>query len=109
MSMPVWDGGGAAPAAASFAWPPARANAGTDPGIAGGDKKKAWALADEIGRIDAARGFLAQATLARKEKNSPKQNEFYQKALASAPHDARVLQAAAAFYASDSDKNTTLP
>ncbi|HEX2715263.1 MAG TPA: tetratricopeptide repeat protein, partial [Candidatus Acidoferrales bacterium] len=27
------------------------------PGIAGGDKKKAWALADEIGKIDAARGF----------------------------------------------------
>ena len=28
------------------------------PGIAGGDKKKAWALADEIGKIDAARGFF---------------------------------------------------
>ena len=78
------------------------------PGIAGGDKKKAWALADEIGRIDAARGFLAQATLATKEKNSAKQNEFYQKALASAPHDARVLQAATAFYASDSEKQYDL-
>ena len=31
------------------------------PGIAGGDKKRAWALADEIGKIDAVRGLLAQA------------------------------------------------
>src|SRR5882672_8342898 len=38
------------------------------PGMAGGDKKKAWALADEIGKIDPARGFLAQANLAGKEK-----------------------------------------
>jgi len=78
------------------------------PGIAGGDKKKAWALADEIGKIDAVRGFLAQATLAGKEKNSAKQEEFYQKALASAPQNARVLQAAAAFYASDSEKKYDL-
>jgi tetratricopeptide (TPR) repeat protein len=38
------------------------------PGIAGGDKKKAWATADEIGKVDAARGLLAQASLAAKEK-----------------------------------------
>jgi tetratricopeptide (TPR) repeat protein len=71
------------------------------PGIAGGDKKKAWALADEIGKIDAARGFLAQANLAGKEKNPVRQNEFYEKALATAPHDARVLHEAAHFYVSD--------
>lgn len=71
------------------------------PGMAGGDKKKAWALADEIGKIDAARGFLAQASLAGKEKNPVKQNEFYEKALAAAPHDPRVLREAAQFYVSD--------
>jgi tetratricopeptide (TPR) repeat protein len=74
------------------------------PGIAGGDKKKAWALADEIGRIDAARGLLAHATLAGKEKNYSKQDAHYQQALASAPHNPRVLREAAAFYSSDSQK-----
>jgi tetratricopeptide (TPR) repeat protein len=78
------------------------------PGMAGGDKKKAWALADEIGKIDTARGFLAQANLAGKEKNPSKQNEFYGKALAAAPHEPRVLREAAGFYASDSQKKYDL-
>jgi len=74
------------------------------PGMAGGDKKKAWALADEIGKIDPARGFLAQANLAGKEKNPARQDDFYQKALAAGPHDVRVLLEAAGFYVSDSQK-----
>ena len=78
------------------------------PGLAGGDKKKAWALADEIGNIDAARGFLAQANLAGKEKNSARQNELYGKALAVAPRDGRVLREAAGFYVSDSQKKYDL-
>ena len=78
------------------------------PGMAGGDKKKAWALADEIGKIDPARGFLAQANLAAKEKNPVKQNEFYEKALAAAPHDPRVLREAAGFYVSDTWKKHDL-
>ena len=78
------------------------------PGIAGGDKKRAWALADEIGKIDGVRGLLAQATLAGKEKNSDKQDALYQQAMATVPHDARVLREAAAFYSSDSVKNYDL-
>src|SRR5208283_4382490 len=78
------------------------------PGIAGGDKKKAWALADEIGKIDSVRGLLAQATLAGKEKNFVKQDTFYQQALANAPHDPRVLREAAEFYSSDSGKKYDL-
>jgi len=78
------------------------------PGIAGGDKKKAWALADEIGKIDPARGFLGQATLAAKAKDPAKQDEAYRKALAVAPHDPRVLQQAAAFYSADSQKKYDL-
>ncbi len=74
------------------------------PGIAGGNKKKAWALADEIGKIDAARGLLAQANLAAKEKNSAKQDELYQKALAADRRSVRVLVEAAGFYVSDSQK-----
>lgn len=78
------------------------------PGIAGGDKKKAWEMAEEIGRIDAVRGLLAKATLAGKEKNAAKQEGFHQKALAAAPHDARVLREAAAFYSSDGQKKYEL-
>src|ERR1017187_4088159 len=78
------------------------------PGIAGGDKKKAWALAEEIGKIDATRGLLAQATLADKEKNPSKQDALYQHALATAPHDPRVLREAAAFYSADSQKKYDL-
>jgi tetratricopeptide (TPR) repeat protein len=75
------------------------------PGIAGGDKKKARAAAEEIMRIDTARGWLAQATLASKEKNAPKQEECYQKALATAPQDGRVLREMAAYYSSEARKN----
>jgi tetratricopeptide (TPR) repeat protein len=78
------------------------------PGMAGGDKKKAWALADEIGKIDAARGLLAQATLAGKEKNVAKQEDLYQKALTATPHDVRVLREAAGFYVSDASKKYDL-
>lgn len=74
------------------------------PGIAGGDKKRAWALADEIGKIDAVRGLLAQAALAGKEKNYGKQNGLFQQALGATPHDTRVLREAAEFYSSDSQK-----
>jgi tetratricopeptide (TPR) repeat protein len=78
------------------------------PGMAGGDKKKAWALADEIGKIDSVRGLLAQANLAGKEKNAAKQDDLYQKALAAAPHDGRVLREAAGFYVSDAQKKYDL-
>ncbi|HEY1422427.1 MAG TPA: hypothetical protein VGF20_03170 [Candidatus Acidoferrum sp.] len=74
------------------------------PGIAGGDKKKARAAAEEIMRIDTARGWLAQATLASKEKNAAKQEECYQKALATAPQDGRVLREMAAYYSSEAQK-----
>src|ERR1700674_1355847 len=78
------------------------------PGIAGGDKKKAWATAEEIGRIDTTRGLLAQASLAAKEKNSAKEEDLYRKALAGAPHDGRVLRTAAGFYGSEAQKKYDL-
>ena len=78
------------------------------PGIAGGDRKKAWATADEIGRIDAARGLLAQASLAAKEKNPAKEEDSYQKAIAAAPSDARVLRGVSGFYVSDAQKKYDL-
>ena len=78
------------------------------PGVAGGDKKKAYAMAEEIGRIDAVRGLLAQANLAAKEKNPAKQEELYRKAFAAAPQDAQVLQQMASFYSSDAQKKYDL-
>jgi tetratricopeptide (TPR) repeat protein len=78
------------------------------PGIAGGNKKKAWATAGEIGQIDAVRGLLAQASLAAKEKNPSKQEDFYQKALAAAPYEVRVLRTLAGFYVSDLRKKYDL-
>jgi tetratricopeptide (TPR) repeat protein len=78
------------------------------PGIAGGDKKKAWATADEIGRIDPPRGLLAQASLAAKEKNASKEAGFYQKALAAAPNDFRVLNALSNFCVSEGQKKYDL-
>jgi tetratricopeptide (TPR) repeat protein len=78
------------------------------PGIAGGDKKKAWATAEEIVSIDATRGLLAQASLAAMEKNTAKEEDFYRKALATAPGDFRVLSAAANFYGSETQKKFDL-
>lgn len=78
------------------------------PGIAGGDKKKAREVAEQIAKIDSARGWLAQATLASKEKNGAKQEECYQKALAAAPQDGRVLREMAAYYSSDARKKYDL-
>jgi len=78
------------------------------PGLAGGDKKKAWTTAEEIGRIDVTRGLLAQAILAAREKNAAKEEGFYQKALAAGPTDYRVLSAMASFYSSDGQKKYDL-
>jgi tetratricopeptide (TPR) repeat protein len=78
------------------------------PGIAGGDKRKAWAMADEIAQVDATRGLLAKAALSQDEKNSAKAEGFYQQALAAKPDDGRVLRSAATFYSSDSEKKYDL-
>jgi tetratricopeptide (TPR) repeat protein len=73
------------------------------PGIAGGDKKKAAELAAEIGRIDPARGFLAQAHIARTEKQDA--GGFYRQALAADPknYEANIQLAALAIDAKHDD------
>jgi tetratricopeptide (TPR) repeat protein len=53
------------------------------PGIAGGDKKKAAELAAEIAKIDAARGYLAQARIARADKQDVE--SLYRKAVEADP------------------------
>lgn len=61
------------------------------PGIAGGDKDKARAMAGEIGRIDPSRGALALASLAAREKQPARVESLYRRAAeldpkAYAPH-----------------------
>ncbi len=50
------------------------------PGIIGGDKKKAYAEAEEIGKIDRAKGFMAQVRLAQEEKQFGKIEALYKEA-----------------------------
>jgi tetratricopeptide (TPR) repeat protein len=76
------------------------------PGIAGGDKKKAYALADQIGKINAARGFLAQATLAgkEKEKDPAKFESLFRKAVEADPRYYGAHMALANILATDTCK-----
>jgi tetratricopeptide (TPR) repeat protein len=65
------------------------------PSIIGGDKKKAAELAAQIVKIDPARGYLAQARIARQEKRDNELRGLYEKAVESNPrnYDAQVLLA----------------
>ncbi len=66
------------------------------PGVAGGDKKKAVELANEIVKINAAQGYLTLAYIARKEKEDGKLEGLYQKAVESnARHYAALINLAA--------------
>jgi tetratricopeptide (TPR) repeat protein len=55
------------------------------PGIVGGDKKKAYAEADEIMKIDRAKGYMALVRLAQEEKQPQKLEDLYKKALEADP------------------------
>lgn len=60
------------------------------PGIAGGNDKRAYALADSLVRIDPARGRLEQATLFFRDKHEDQGEQALRQALATAPGDYRV-------------------
>jgi tetratricopeptide (TPR) repeat protein len=55
------------------------------PGIVGGDKKKAYAQAEEIGKIDRAKGYMAQVRLAQDEQQRDKIGDLYKKAIEADP------------------------
>lgn len=74
------------------------------PGIAGGGKDKAKHMAEEIGRIDASKGYLARAQLARENNEKDKLEGLYLNALKADPRSFDALMALAAFYASDAQK-----
>jgi tetratricopeptide (TPR) repeat protein len=57
------------------------------PGIAGGDKRRAAQLANNLLQVDAARGYLALAYIARQEGHGDQLGDLYQKAAEANPHD----------------------
>jgi tetratricopeptide (TPR) repeat protein len=69
------------------------------PGIVGGDKKRAHQYADEILQIDAARGWLAKARIARREKQTDQLESFYRKAVEANPQHYGARLALAGYYA----------
>ena len=74
------------------------------PGIAGGSKEKARQTAEEIGRIDASKGYLAQARLALGNNQKNRVEDLYLKAVKADPTSFEALMALANFYVSDAQK-----
>jgi tetratricopeptide (TPR) repeat protein len=70
------------------------------PGIVGGGKDKAYAEADKIARISAAKGFMAQAQIAAHQKDLTKQQSFNEKAAQADPADYDANFELAALYLS---------
>ncbi len=68
------------------------------PGIAGGDKKKARAIADDISRINPVEGYLAQARLAQEAKDTAKQETALLKAVEAGPRNYEPNVTAGNFY-----------
>ena len=78
------------------------------PGIVGGDKKVAYKLADEILQINPARGWLAKARIARKEKRLGELESFYRKAVEADPKNYGAQMTLAGFYSTDAQKKYEL-
>lgn len=74
------------------------------PGIVGGDKRKAYELAEEIQRMDPARGYLEKAGIARREKQLDQLAPLYRKAVEADPRSYAARMALAGYYASDQQK-----
>jgi tetratricopeptide (TPR) repeat protein len=68
------------------------------PRLMGGGRNKAAAMAEEIGKIESAQGYLAQARLAQDRKDTVTQESWLLKAGADRPKDHDILVAVADFY-----------
>jgi tetratricopeptide (TPR) repeat protein len=76
------------------------------PGIVGGDKKKALAIAMEITKLNPARGYMAQAQIAKSEKgNDSSLEQLYKKALESDPRNYLALVSLSNYYLMDQHAN----
>jgi tetratricopeptide (TPR) repeat protein len=68
------------------------------PGIMGGDKGKAYAIAEKMVQLSPVRGYLAQAELAREAKDFAKVEECFLKAVKADPKNYEAQTALAGFY-----------
>ena len=76
------------------------------PGIMGGDKGKAHAIAEQIVLLNPVRGYLAQAELAREAKDFAKVEEYFLKAVQADPKNYEAQTALAGFYTQPSNRKT---
>jgi tetratricopeptide (TPR) repeat protein len=68
------------------------------PGMAGGDKAKASALADKVFKLDPAHGYVLKAQYAEHEHQPDEAAQFYQRAAEAAPNDYEIVATAANFF-----------
>ena len=68
------------------------------PGIMGGDTRKAYALADEILKIDKGAGYLAKVRLAHEAKQTDRVEGLYLKAVEADPDEFDAQRALATMY-----------
>ncbi|HVL69327.1 MAG TPA: tetratricopeptide repeat protein [Vicinamibacterales bacterium] len=76
------------------------------PGIVGGDKAKAAATAEAIGRIDRAKGFQAQARLAQEQQQREKLPDLFRRCIEANPREYECHTALVNAAASESPRNT---
>jgi len=74
------------------------------PGMLGGSKDKAHQLMEQIARMDASKGYLAQAQLARMEGKTGELEGLYLSAVKVDPKNYDALAALVSFYASEGQK-----
>jgi X-X-X-Leu-X-X-Gly heptad repeat protein len=76
------------------------------PGLMGGDKGKARAIAEKMVQLSPVRGYLAQAELAKEAKDFAKVGECFIKAVQADPKDYEAQTALAGFYTQPSHRKT---
>jgi tetratricopeptide (TPR) repeat protein len=76
------------------------------PGIMGGDKGKARAIAEKLVQLRPVRGYLAQAELAREAKDFAKVGDCFLKAVQADPKNYEAQTALAGFYTQPSYRKT---
>jgi tetratricopeptide (TPR) repeat protein len=68
------------------------------PGMAGGDKKKAANLADNLVKLDPAHGYVLKAQFAEHEHQSSEAELNYKRAAEASPNDYEIVATAANFF-----------
>jgi len=78
------------------------------PRLMGGDRNQAHAISKEIWRLNPVRGFLAQAELAKQEKDAARVESLYLKALEADPKNCHAQISLADFFNSPAQKKYEL-